>query len=258
MRPRETEEERLVRELKTRWHVRVADIYAARLERSSPDSTLFADGRQQILAIQDPLAIGGIARVLSRGHAEVRLLMVEALGRLAADESTLNLVVVTLFDPEPRVRAAAAVALIPRKDGRVVGRFRESLQSDEDAVMRNAAYALGVLKAREAVADLARVLYSVERRTVRYKRSEVIGAVFDTFNRTAVAVWQGQSLPYRPQTVSVLGSGTLVGTTWVNEVQDIKKFRTDVQEALIAITGENFGFDAEAWIRWSRDHPLDE
>lgn len=242
----------------TRWHVRVSDIFKGRLDRSEPDSLRFRDGRSQILAIRDSLAVGALARVLSRGGAPVRLLMVEALGGFKDDEATLNLVIVALLDPDPSVRTAAAEALRPRKDSRIVKRLTDALTSDEDMVMRNAAAALGVLRAREAVPDLAKVLYSVERRLVRFKRAEVVGAVLNTFNGTVVFAADGRNGAYRPQIVSVLGSGAIVGTTWVDEVQDVKQYRTDVQEALIAITGENFGFDGDAWMKWAREHPGDE
>jgi hypothetical protein len=38
------------------------------------------------------------------------------------------------------------------------------------------------------------------------------------------------------------------------EYQVISIHRTEVQEALIEITGQNLGFDAGAWLKWADDH----
>lgn len=250
-------EEKLIRELIGKYTARIKAIYIGRLDQKDPSSKLFEDGRNQILAIHDPLAIPAISSVLSKGrHRAVRELMVEALSRFKEDEATMNLVVVTLLDPDPMVRRRAALTLVPRKDDRIVSRLRKALSSNEDTVVRNAAVALGILRAREAVEDLALVLYTVERRNVRYARTEIIGDVWQAFNGQ-VLLSQGQrQYAYRPSVISVLSNGTAVGTTWVDEVRDVTFYRTDVQEALIHITGVNFGFDADAWIAWSQKNPM--
>lgn len=258
-----TPEEKLLRDLITRWNVRITAIFNSKLKTREPGSKLFEEGRRQILAIQDPLAISVIGGILSKGGRAVRLVMVEALAGFkneGRDESTMNLVVISLFDPDPVVRTVAARALVPRQDERIVTRFRKALSSNEDMVIRNAAVVLGMMRSREAVRDLAKCLYTVERRTVRYARQEIIGDVYRSFNGQSVIVPHDPNMPgserliYRPDGVAVLATGTLVGTRWVDEQMDVKFFRTDVQEALIAITGQNFGFEPEAWLKWADDH----
>lgn len=251
---RPTPEEKLIRELITRWHVRVSDIYKGRLEGRDPASSQFANGRTQILAIHDPLAIPALSAVLSRGEVPVRRLLIEALASFEADEATMNLLVVALLDPHPTIRRAAAEALIPRRDERVIQRLRKALFSDEDAIIRNAARALGALKAREAVEDMASVLYTVQRQRVRYPRREIIGELVNVFGRPMIVRRNQQVLNYHANDISVLRDGTVVGTTWVDAIESVQLLRTDVQEALIEITGQNFGFDADAWIKWAREN----
>ena len=249
-------EDKLLRDLITQWHVRVTSIYTVKLKNRDESAPIFKEGRDQILAIHDPLAISAIASGLSRGPAAVRKLMIESLASFmedGRDEATMNLIVTALLDPDPTVRRAAAQALVPRKDARVVGRLRKALWSKEDTVVRNAAVALGILKAREAVADMATVLFTVERRNVRYARQEIIGDVISTYGGRTLLPHQPGQLYYQPG-VGVLAPNTVVGTVWVDEVRDMQVFRTDVQEALIAITGQNLGFDPEAWINWAREH----
>ncbi|MCK6483274.1 MAG: HEAT repeat domain-containing protein [Phycisphaerae bacterium] len=251
---RPSPEEKLIRELITRWHVRVSDIFKGRLEGRDPASPQFANGRSQILAIHDPLAIPALSAVLSRGDVPVRRLLVDALASFEADEATMNLLVVALLDPHPTIRRAAADALIPRRDERVIQRLRKALFSDEDAIIRNAARALGALKAREAVEDMASVLYTMQRQRVRYARREIIGELINVFGRPMIIRRNQQVLNYHANDISVLRDGTVVGTTWVDAIENVQLLRTDVQEALIEITGQNFGFDADAWIKWAREN----
>ena len=62
-------------------------------------------------------------------------------------------------------------------------------------------------------------------------------------------------LRYQPTSIGVLGSGSLIGTRTTFQKQWVSIHRTEVQEALIAITGKNFGFDADAWHRWRQQPP---
>jgi hypothetical protein len=43
-----------------------------------------------------------------------------------------------------------------------------------------------------------------------------------------------------------------MGTICFSQYSTIDVYRTEVQEALIAITGENLGFDRGAWLEWLR------
>ena len=38
------------------------------------------------------------------------------------------------------------------------------------------------------------------------------------------------------------------------QTQDVTMYRTEVLEALVAITGVNHGFDAAKWRRWYEEH----
>ncbi|MBX3396466.1 MAG: HEAT repeat domain-containing protein [Phycisphaerae bacterium] len=246
------EEDRLVRKLVTSWFVKIKALHKGRLGGAggTHQADLFKDGREQILAIRDPLAIPALAGVLSTGQVETRLLMVESLSRFPEDEATMNLLVASLLDPAATVRSSAAAALRPRDDDRVVHRLVNALYSDEEAMIRHAAVALGVLKAGSAVEDLINVLSKETRQKVSVARPVFLDGVRCEFGGIIRYHSGTRLLRYQPATIGCLGPGTLIGTIQTVETQTLMVHRTEVQEALIAITGQNFGFDASAWRNW--------
>lgn len=248
------EQDKLVRQAITSWFVRVRAIRSRCFDKRGRDetSTPFKDGRRQILAIKDPLALPALAGVLSGGMEPTRRLLVEALAQFQNDEATMNLLVVSLFDPNRDIRRAAAVELIGRKDNRLVQQLRDALQSEEEAVMRNAAVVLGVIRADDAVEDLIPLLETKHAAYVRVPRDIYLEDLYPVYATPLPVLISGHSHLYIPRYCAVLGPGTLVGTQWTTEYQLVSVYRTEVQEALIAITGKNFGFDANAWKQWWR------
>lgn len=249
-------DERRVQEKITEYTVKVKAVYRGRLSEKvgGEGSKAFADGRRQILEISDPLAIPGITSVLSSGHVAARRLMVEALAQFDVDEATMNLVAIALLDPSKEVRAMAARALKSRKDDRIVLELRSALRSEEEAILRNAATALGILKAKSAVRDLVPVLSTETVGLVRVSRWVSLDSLYGAYSD-----WQryrvgGFPVLYKPSCIWAMGPGSIIGTVSGYEYQVISIHRTEVQEALIEISGQNLGFDAAAWLKWADDN----
>jgi hypothetical protein len=243
-----------VRKIVSGWYVKVQAIQSGRLDPKRNDSkrTQFADGRRQILAIHDPFAISALAEVLSRGDVPTRRLLVEALGRYTEDEALMNLIVIALLDPAADVRKAATVELARRQDDRVVNAFRRALSSEREFTLRNAATALGRLKARSAVEDLVRVLSTETVQAVRVTDPLFLDSVYYVFGRSVGYSYSDYVLFHHPRCIGVIGPGALIGTVDRYELGMVSVYRTEVQEALIAITGQNLGFDSSAWLEWWR------
>ena len=184
----------------------------------------------------DPLAIGPLTRTLSEGNRPTRRLLAQALGRFHNDEATMNLVVLALLDPDQPVRREAARALLIQADPRAISDLRTALRSDEDEVVRNAAVALGILGAREAAYDLVDLLSYTRRATVTIPRSKLVTAIQGSYIagvRYRVARGVAQAEPV----IGVLSSGSALSGTPVKVRRTVTTYRTEVQEALIAITG---------------------
>jgi hypothetical protein len=248
------EQEKDADKIITRYFVRVRAIFRGKLVGSDKDDTspAFQQGRRQILDLGDPLAIPALVGVLTSGSEPTRRLLVEALAEFPQDEATMNLLVIGLLDPSPKVRRAAAIELIPRKDERVVTRLVEALRSNEEPILRNAATALGILRAEHGVEELIPLLETRVRAAVQVQRSVYLADVVLAFSHPTIVLVGGTRIIHRPGQCWAVCPDSVVGTYWTTEIQIVSIYRTEVQEALIAITGKNFGFDGDAWKQWWR------
>lgn len=175
------------------------------------------------------------------------------LGRFQTDESTLNLTVIALVEPDESLRRDAVTQLVRREDPRVVAQLRKALQSNSDALIRNAAVALGRLKAMTAVPELIDSLKVQRRKLTEVTVRRYFGAMESDFGRdTTVTLPRGNRVRYVP-TIGLGAAGAFVSSETEMQMQDVTVFRTEVQQALVAITGENFGFEEAAWRRWYQE-----
>lgn len=247
---RQEQVDKLVREIVTKYFVRVKAVFTDRLQGKSPSDAKFIDGRKQLLAIQDPLAIPAISNVLAKGGEPVRRVMIECLSQFLQDEATMNLLVVAVVDPSPEIRQLAAVELIPRKDERLVDRLRDAVASSDEFTLRNAAAALGTIKAKAAVPDLINVLSRETKQLVVVTRPVFFRRVTSSFGGGTTVLVDDEEYYYRPDRIGVIDPEVVMSTHTSTEVQIVSIYRTEVQEALISITGVNHGFDGEAWMTW--------
>jgi len=252
---RQEQVDKLVREIVSKWFVRIKAIFADRMASGQTLSNpRFVDARKQLLAIQDPLAIPAITNVLARGSESARRVMIECLSQFLQDEATMNLLVVAVIDPSPEIRRLAAIELIPRKDDRLIDRLRDGLAAPDEGTIRNAAAALGVIRAKSAVPDLIGVLSRETRQLVQVTRPVFFRKITTTFGGGTTVRVDNQNYYYRPDRIGVVDPEVMMGTETTTELHTVSIYRTEVQEALIAITGENHGFDGDAWLKWWREH----
>lgn len=245
-------EQRRIEKIITEYHVKVRAIHDGRMspKRRNVTREKFMKARATLLEMDDVLAIPALTNVLSEGTTAARLVLIEALSQFDHDDATMNLLVLSVLDGSERVRRAAARELRRRDDPRVVDRLRDALESDEENVIRNAATALGEMKANETVADLIAHLSIKKMGTVRLTRPVYLGQIYGTFGGPTHIVRGGQIVRYDPVDIGVVGSGHIIGTDTGFVREPVAVYRTEVQEALIAITGQNFGFDEQAWLKW--------
>lgn len=247
-----TEEARLERAVRREWAKRIGGIRRGLLE--SRDGENVARGRQRILEIRDPLAIPALADVLSRGTVEARLVMVDALASFPDDEATLNLGITGLVDPDEQVRRAALAALKPRDDPRVAVQYIRALRVRSDVLIKRAALALGELRALGAVPDLIELLTEVAVREVEVPVREY----FEIWPRDYYRGIDGgpvqgiQVGDYRPISVYIYADQTL--NVW--DVRQVRILRTEVREALVKITAQDFGFEQDRWRQWLYEQQL--
>lgn len=245
------EQARLMVAIQNQWRRRLRAIQTNLLDTSIP--RLAEDGRRKIAAIDDPLSISPMAEVLSQGGLNSRSALVEALGRFTVDEATLNLGVLALVDPDAGVRRRALSLVIRRDDPRVGEQFVRALRTDNDVLVRRAAEGLTLLKYPPAVPDLIGALRVQRRKVVEVIVPSYFAEWQESYNGAQRISLGGRTyVTYRPR-VSVAIPGAFIAPETELQLRDVTVFRTEVLEALVAITGQNFGFDEAAWRRWHEE-----
>ena len=197
-------------------------------------------GEKGLYAIHDPAAIVPLGEKLNGERSirkdprdDVRKIYVEVLGRFDTHDARGPLAVCAIDDPVEEVRLCCLDILEKQKDEAVTkyfeGRMRDKLASDD--TIGRAGVGLGRIKDPSSVATLVKY--------VSYERTEVIpsgggpGSMSAGFGKNGGP--SGLSMNGKPQTRQrlVQCSGVL--------------------DALVTITGQNFGYDPRAWQTWYRN-----
>lgn len=246
----EDDEQQLISQTQFRWARQIRAVRTNYL--NAVDAKLIAEGRKRIAAIRDPLAILPLVQILSEGNLSCRETLVDSLKRFGEDESTLNLAALALLEREDGLREAVVGELVRRRDPRVDSQFRKALSTDNDEVIKRAAAALGALRCEPAVPDLIERLTALRRKTVEVPIPAYFGSMAEEFGpRGTISL--GGHVKYRP-VIGVGTAGAFVRLETAMQKRDVTVFRTEVQQALVAITGENFGFEADEWRRWYQEN----
>jgi hypothetical protein len=238
-----------------------------------PDGKGWDQGRQEILAIDDEMAAGPMVDVLYGPNPRYRLLLIEALSRLAAVKSKvaaayLQEIVVGDAGPGQRLKAVEGLKAAAKAGIAVTDRLLVHLALDEIAVFRDrAATALAALGDKRAVYLLIERLVTEDIRIEMVEEATLLplsggGSVSlvgpPTFRRVVVqGVAPGgavaQTVIDLPQAdVSDYGiGGWYVGRTVVPKEQRVLTQHPDILAALKVLTGKDFGFNADAWRKWT-------
>jgi hypothetical protein len=243
----------LLKTLIAGWTRRVSTVYEADL-RQSADPRSLEKGRRKLLAIGSPLAIPALCKVLGDGDESARSLLAEFLASYKEDDATIHLLALSLMDPSERVRRDVASALARRGDPRVGLFLRGALLCEVEQVVNAAAEVLGWMGDRSAAADLVEALPTDGFAGPRVGVRQVFGQLATAFNQASMIPIGAVPIARTP-TIALVGFKRRVEALAALTGQDVGPFRSEVQDALIALTGQNFGFDVAAWRDWIARNP---
>jgi len=212
--------------------------WSRRLERLRREADVPATGdraAEEIRELADPAAVPALAAALAKEPAPtVRAWYVEALARIASPDAARVLVAVALDHPDPETRIAACERLAATPPPVALPTFTAALRSGDNGQVNRAAEALARIGRDEAIGPLIDALVT----------RHVVGADAP----------EGQmSATFTPS-----GGGLAMGGGPKRSVVEARNAR--VLEALVALTGANFEWDAAAWRRWlaARNAPPDD
>ena len=190
---------------------------------------------EEIRGIADPTAVPALAAALTKEERrQVRAWYVESLGRIRAPEAFMALVAVGLDHPDPETRIAAVERLAAIDPRSAAAPFAAALRSTDNPRVNRAAEALGRLRVAAAVPALVAALQT-EHVVVTGGDGGGPGQLSTTFS-------------------SAGDSGLSTGGGGPKSTKVLAR-NERVLEALVALTGKNFGWDMAAWRAWlaSRD-----
>ncbi len=216
-----------------------------------------------LLAIRDPAAAAPLAQVFARDPEPTRVLVARTIGGIPGPEAAEALVGRVLTDADFEPRQAALAELVSREDSpESTARLLKALKHPDQTIVGRAAWGLAGLGVTSAVPKLIPALVQVRSRVVMVPSAgggggggtaffgggqsypvliPAVGQGVTAIGAVGVPVFSGASVSY--------GGGGGPPPPQPRLVQDVLPNEA-VREALVRLTGADFGFDIPTWRRW--------
>jgi hypothetical protein len=236
------------------------------------------EAEAELMQIREPVAVAPLMKVLSHDAAPLRMVLAHVLGEIPGSESSRALVSMILVEPEEEVCGALLQQLRQRDEPGIVPQLIKALRSENVKVINRAAWTLGNLEAITAVPQLTRALVTTEEQIVLVSEADLHGslpgnglgpALMGTSGNWAacltpptvapnVVAYGAASVPLTPSQL-IGGGGGFFGLIASPSRQPQLRVVTmtyqnvEVLAALEKLTGQEFGYDVDAWRRWIKD-----
>jgi hypothetical protein len=199
----------------------------ARLRRRLEQPAAADQAAEEIREISDPLAVAAVAAALvSEPVFAVRRAYVEALSHIRTPDAIATLIGTARDHPDRETRFAAVERLVMIGPHQAVSPLVAGLASADNAQVNRSAEALGRLGLPEAIGPLIAALET--RHLTASGGDQPAGSTSATFTPAG----GGLSMGGGPKKTTVVAKNDRV------------------LEALVALTGKNFEWDAAAWRAW--------
>lgn len=185
--------------------------------------------QRQLIEFCDALAVDIVFKGAQKEtDPAIRLMCVEAIGRVSSEQALGSLVALAVTDPNVDVREHAVVQLSqPHYDQAYAARrLTEFFASKNNRWLQNAAFAIGELEGNVAVPDL--INHLVTTQTVKISNQQP-GAINSTFRSDG---------------------GTGFSTGGGPTTAQVNRANPRVLNALKKLTGQDFDLDADRWMDW--------
>ncbi len=227
------------------------------------------EAESQLMTIRDPDAVAPLVRVFGADDRPGRILLAHVLATISGPASTSALVKQLLFEPEDDVRSIVYDQLKERDEPGVVAQLIRALKTANLNVINRAAWALGNLGAVEAVPKLIPVLVSSEMQIVMVQPDDgnpggngagapVVPLGFSKNGQLAAVgtpvvspyggvAYAAAVVPYGQFSAATIPTAPRLPEPGV-AIASYKN--VEVLKALEKLTGQDYGFDSDAWISW--------
>jgi hypothetical protein len=232
------------------------------------------EAETQLVGIRDPAAVRPLVQALSGESESIRRLLDHVLGGIPGPEAGSALVTRLLNEPEINLRGAALDELAHRRDPGTAAVLIQALKSRNPTVVGRAAWALAALQVNTAVPKLIPALVQVRRQVVWVPQAShdggfaslpslprgvppfaPIGVLTGPVVAPGAVAYGGTStyaidtMPGGLAATSGIAAGAVQAPPMPQVVSTVIN-NPEVLEALVKLTGLNFGYDQLAWRRW--------
>ncbi len=187
--------------------------------------------RDEIMTTTDAAAVPAIKQMLANDpNPKIKILLVNALVHLGTGDAIGTVVLLTIDDPDEEVRLSALDKLTETKRPELVADYAQMLKSKDNVKVNRAAFCLGQLKDKSAISPLIDALQTWHK----YKNPNSNPGQMTTGFGSGPGGSSG---------------GLSVGGKGPPEIK-IQQPNQEVLRALIALTGQNFDYNQQAWKTW--------
>jgi hypothetical protein len=188
-------------------------------------------GKEKLLNIKDPMAASALIYALKKEESPaIRSILIEALANLDTPDAVNALAVRALDDSVEEVRLTCLDYLQKKPHPQAVAYFVSMLKSKDNSVVNRAGMALGRMKDLSTVGPLIDALVT----THKFKIQNDPGRTAASFGTGGGSSGGGFSFGGSPTKI--------ISQQITNE---------NVRDALVRLTGKDFGFDKQAWKYWA-------
>lgn len=219
-----------------------------------------AEGYRQFEQLTDPDAIPAMTINMAEGDVELRRLYVRVLSGMKGAQPALPLLERYLLDEDESIYQAALAGLKPAWHPPVIPRLIASLNSDSNQVVRRAAAALGRFGDETAIPALIKALVTTHTYKVQVATSNAISFGTGSSGMVDPRLFSGARLPLELEVMARTGQLPYGAIYRPSPVTAPKRTSTitvrteikneDVLNALVSLTGKNFGYNERDWQLW--------
>ena len=226
------------------------------------------EAERRLLAINEVIAVGPVLRILGEDPVPaIRAMASRVLGGIPGPEAANGLVGRFLMEGDEAVRQLTMNELAKRDSAEMIPLLARSLRSTHHQVVNRSAWGLGNLNAVAVVPRLIPALITVEQEVIVVDSGS--GGNGTSFNGGPSTGGIGNSTRSIPVlTPPVVGQGVVaygatsvpLGSNFnvasggsmgpVQKLVPIEYRNEEVHDALVKLTGRDFGYDIAAWKQW--------
>jgi hypothetical protein len=226
-----TKEVEVLKEKKEAEAAQIAWMQKVKRWRGWIGSSRESEAIHNFRSISDPTAVKALSYALQEdGNRETRLTCAEVLGKIDTHDAAGALANGAIFDDDKDVRQLCIEILQAKKRPNIVTYFTVQLKHKNNAIVNNAGYCLGKMKDPTATKPLIDALITTHKHKLPPTGDMSVG-----FGGGGGNSGGGMNVGQKP---------TMAKTDYPNQA---------VLDALVAITGKNFGFDKREWRAWYAD-----